>query len=87
MVFFSTFSALTTKPDGRKGRSPTIVRITRSDETLTGTNRWSRGWGVIDNFFSGEDVKPNPAPAAAAPATASKNFLRENDVRLFMTSI
>src|SRR5215470_8458921 len=34
----SSFSALTTKPEGRYGRSPTTVRITRSGETSTGAN-------------------------------------------------
>ena len=35
IVLVSSFSARTTNPDGRNGRNPTVLRITRSLDTRT----------------------------------------------------
>src|SRR5207248_10638780 len=79
MTFSSIFSARTTNPDGRNGRRPTTVRMMRSAETLTGTNRRrgtrTSGWR--------EEAHADARPAAIGkPAKARKSRRFTTDYRL-----
>src|SRR3954465_1768000 len=84
MVFSPAFSAPTTKPDGRKGRSPTRVRMTRSGPTLAGF-RWmscqgaggsgAAGLGASAVLGASSTVaarRGDPAPAAASAIRSSR---------------
>src|SRR4051812_24971277 len=73
MVCASSLSARTTNPDGRNGRRPTTVRVTRSGETRTRANR-RRGSKTVGGR---RRTHPPAAPAAAnAPAAFRKSRRR-----------
>src|SRR5215469_2300933 len=78
----SNFSARTTKPEGRKGRRPTTVRISRSGATCTGSKgrplKVGKSGGLIDETRRGAQPvnKPATPTAAAVCMLESRNALR-----------
>src|SRR6516164_8864907 len=62
-VFSPNFSARTTNPEGRKGRNPTVVRMTRSAATFTRARR-GIGRGAAGASARGGRAVEHPAAAA-----------------------
>ena len=80
-VFSPRFSPRTTNPDGRNGRSPVIVRMTRSADTRT---RASRASGAIP---AGTPLtEPRLAAQPASNALVPPRKLRlETRIRLMIS--
>src|SRR5262252_8100720 len=87
-VFSSNFSGRSTKPESRCGRSPMVVRMTRSQE-IRGSARlgmgraeaagvWLAGAGGGGTAATGGFRAAHPAvmPAAAKPAACRNSLLR-----------
>src|SRR6185369_15833244 len=64
-VLSPIFSPRTTNPEGRNGRNPTIVRITRSADTFTGAHR-TPGVAIATRF------RRVAHPTVATPAAMRK---------------
>src|SRR5260370_3174099 len=73
--FSPSFSALTTNPDGRNGRSPTTVLISRSGDTTTGTRSQplpARGIATCGRIR----LQPEMTPQVPARAVMRRNLRR-----------
>src|SRR5690242_4023922 len=69
------FSARTTNPDGRNGRKPTTVLMTRSGETSTGAKCLRAGAGGTIAATGRRDAHPAAMPLAEIVIARRKSLL------------